>query len=113
MKDILMMFKGGLSLIPSRLFRFLKKLFCCIWFYAYTSVIPMVLAIAVMGIAKTFTPNTNAATTVFKILATVGQIIPLSCSLYIFEYELIDTDEDSAELCFAICALVIASLWLK
>ena len=106
-------FKKGLKLIPSRLFRFIKKLFCSAWFYAYTALIPMVFAFVVMFLIKTFTQNANAAMIVFKILATVGQIIPLSSSLYISERELIATDEDSAELCFAICAIVIAALWLR
>ena len=104
--------KIGLGLIPSRLFRFIKKLFVNLWFYAYISLIPMLIAFVVMQLVKTFTYNINAAGIVFKILATIGQIIPLSFLLYLSECELIDTDEDSAELCFAICALVIAALWL-
>ena len=113
MKDIIRMFKGGLSLIPSHLLRFIKKAFCAIWIYAYTSVIPMVLAFVVMELVKTFTTNTNAAIIVFKILAIICQIIPLSSSLYISECELINTEEDSAELCFAICVSVIVAIWLK
>lgn len=104
--------KIGLGLIPSRLFRFIKKLFVNLWFYAYISLIPVLIALVGMYLVKTFTQNTNAASIVFKVLATAGQIIPLSFSLYISECESIDTDEDSAELCFAICALVIAALWL-
>ena len=105
--------KIGLGLIPSRLFRFIKKLFVILWFYTYISLIPMLIAFAGMCLVKTFTQNTNAAGIVFKILATIGQIFPLSFSLYVSEYELIATEEDSAELCFAICAAVIAALWLK
>jgi hypothetical protein len=105
--------KMGLGLIPSRLLRFIKKIFVNLWFYAYISLIPILIAFVGMYLVKTFTQNTNAAGIVFKILATIGQIIPLSFSLYISEYELIATDEDSAELCFAICAVVISALWLK
>jgi hypothetical protein len=106
-------FKNGLKLIPSRLFRFIKKAFCSAWFYAYISVIPLIIAVAIAFLVKVITQNANAATIVFKILATVGQIIPLSCSLYISENELIDTDEDSAELCIAICVSVIVAIWLN
>ena len=103
--------KIGLGSIPSLLFRFIKKLFVILWFYAYMSIIPLAIAFVVMYFVKTFAPN--AAVIVFKILATIGQIIPLSFSLYSSEYELVHTDEDSAELCFAICAVVITALWLK
>ena len=104
--------KMGLELILSCLFRSIKKLIVNLWFYFYISLIPMLIALVGMYLVKTFTQNTNAAGIVFKILATIGQIIPLSFSLYISEYELIATDEDSAELCFAICAVVISVLWL-
>ena len=106
-------FKSGLKLIPSRLFRFIKKLFCCAWSYAYTSLIPMLFALGVMFIVKSFTSNATAASIVFKILATIGQIMPLSMSLYISEWELTDTNENSSEMCFTICAIVIAVLWFK
>ncbi len=113
MKNFFEPIKIGLGLIPSRLFRFVKKLLVALWFYTYTSLIPMLIAFVVMYLVITFTQNTNAAGIAFKILATIGQIIPLSFSLYLSEHELVATDEDSAELCFAICALVIAALWLK
>ena len=104
--------KRGLGLIPSCLFRFLKKFLVTLMFYAPISFIPMLIAFAGMQVVMSFSQNTNAAEIVFKILATVGQIIPLSFSLYLSEFELIDTDEDSTELCFAICALTIAAIWL-
>ena len=104
--------KIGLGIIPSRLFQFIKKLLVILTFYVPISFIPMLVAFAVMQAVMTFSKNINAAEIVFKILASVGQIIPLSFSLYLSEFELIDTDEDSAELCFAICALVIVTLWL-
>ena len=113
MKTFLKPIKIGLGLIPSRLFRFVKKLFVNLWFYFYISLIPMLIAFGGMYLIKSFTQNTNAASIVFKILATIAQIIPLSFSLYLSECELIETDEDSAELCFAIFVLVIAVLWLK
>ena len=105
--------KTGLGLIPSGLFRFIKKLFVNLWFYSYISLIPILIAFVGMHIVEALSQNTNAASIVFKVLATVGQIVPLSLSLYISEEELSSTDEDSAELCFAICALVIVALWLK
>lgn len=105
-------FKRGLKLIPSRLFGFIKKLLPCLWFYTYTSAIPILIALVIMGLVKLATGSVVAATLTFNILATIGQIVPLASSLYISEHELIDTDEDSAEICFIICALVIAALWL-
>lgn len=105
--------KIGLGLIPSLLFRFIKKLLVALVFYAWFSLIPMLIAFGIMHLVTTFAQNANAASIVFKILATIGQIIPLSFSLYLSEHELIATDEDSAELCFAICASVIVAIWLK
>ena len=104
--------KIGLGLIPSRLFRFIKKLLVILMFYGWISLIPMLIAFVGMQLVMTFSQNANVADIVFKILATIGQIIPLSFSLYLSEHELIATDEDSAELCFTICALVIVALWL-
>lgn len=113
MKNIFGVIKIGLGLLPSRLFRFIKKLLVNLVVYTCASLIPILIAFVVMYLVITFAQNTNAAGIVFKILATTGQIIPLSFSLYISEHELIEADEDSAELCFAICALVIAALWIK
>ena len=110
---ILEAFKKGLKEIPSCLFTFIKKLFANAWVYAYSCVIPVAIAFVVMLLVKTISGNADAASLVFKILATIGQIIPLSMSLYISEWELIDTNENSAEICFTICALVIAALWIK
>lgn len=111
MKKILTPFKKGLTEIPSCLFCFIKKLFANGWIYAYISVIPMAISLVAMFIVKTITENTEAATLVFKILATIGQIIPLSFSLYASEWELIETSENSSELCFIICTSVIIALW--
>lgn len=111
--SILEAFKKGLKEIPSCLFNFIKKLFVNGWFYAFVSVIPITIALVAMLLVKTITGNADAADLVFKILATIGQIIPLSMSLYISEWELTDTNENSSEMCFTICALVIAVLWLK
>jgi putative Mn2+ efflux pump MntP len=103
-------FKKGLKEIPSCLFSFIKKLFPNAWFYGMFSTIPLLIAVAGMFLAKTFTTHATSIL-VFKILATIGQIIPLSTSLYLSEWELIETNEDSAEICFIICALVIAIIW--
>lgn len=105
-------FKKGLKEIPACLFNFIKKLFANGWIYAYISVIPMAIAFIVTYLVKTITGNADAAVLVFKILATLGQIIPLSMSLYLSEWELVDTNDNSSEICFTICALVIAALWL-
>lgn len=112
MKTILKPIKIGLGLIPSRLFRFIKKFLVILMFYGWISSIPFLIAFVGMQLVMIFSKDTNVADIAFKILATIGQIIPLSFSLYLSEVELIDTDEDSAELCFTICALIIAALWL-
>ena len=111
--SILEAFKKGLKEIPYCLFNFIKKLFVNSWFYGYISLIPMTIAFVVMYLVKTITGNADAAALVFKILATIGQIIPLSFSLYISEWELTETNENSSEICFTIFTLVIAALWLK
>ena len=112
LKEYFMIFKRGLVLIPSRLFGFIKKLFPNVWFYFMFSLIPLLIAFIAMSITEALTHN-GAAAMVFKIISTIGQIIPLSMSLYLSESELIDTDEDSAEICFTLCAAVIAYIWLK
>ena len=105
-------FRKGLKEIPSCLFNFIKKFFANGWFYAYFSAIPMIIALVVMLLVKTITGNADAAVLVFKILATAGQIIPLSMSLYISEWELINSNENSSEICCTICALAITALWI-
>ncbi len=112
MKDYFKIFKKGLMEIPSCLFSFIKKLFPNAWFYFMFSLIPLGIALIAMSLVEALTHNSIAADLVFKILSTIGQIIPLSVSLYLSEWELIETNEDSAEICFTICALVIAALWL-
>ena len=106
-------FKEGLNLIPSCLWRFIKKLFVIGFFYGLLISIPLLISLGGMFLVKVITQNIGVASLTFKILATIGQIIPLSVSLYASESELIDTDENSAELCFAICAAVIAYIWIK
>jgi hypothetical protein len=111
--NILEVFKKGLTEIPSCLFSFIKKLFPNLWFYGVISTIPLVISLVAMFLVKVFTQSASVAALVFKILATIGQIIPLSTSLYISEWELVENNEDSSEICFMICALVIVLLWLK
>lgn len=103
--------KIGLGLIPSGLLRFVKKFIVVLTFYAIGTLIPVLISFGVMQLLVTFDTQ-DSANMAFKILFTIGQIIPLSFSLYLSEYELGSTDEDSEELCFAICAVVIASLWI-
>lgn len=104
-------FIRGLRLIPSCLFSFIKKVFPNAWIYCVISFIPLLISLLARSLVEAFTQNRDAGIMVFKILNTIGQIIPLSTTLYITEYELIDTDEGSAEICFTICALVIVALW--
>lgn len=109
MKEFLEAFKTGFGLIPSCLFRFIKKLIAPFIVYALFSILPI---LSVFGIMSLYSVP-NVVRIVVKILATIWQIVPLSFSLHLSEFELEATDEDSAELCFAICALVIAALWIK
>lgn len=106
-------FQKGLKEIPSCLFNFIKKIFANGWIYVIISSIPLLAALIAMYIAEALTHNHSTASLVFKIVATVGQIIPLSMSLYMSEWELIDTNENSSEICFTICAAVIAYIWLN
>ena len=111
--NILEAFKKGLKEIPSCLFNFIKKLLANGWFYFVISLIPLLISLIAMSIVVEVTHNHSAAAMVFKIISTIGQIIPLSMSLYISEWELTDTNENSSEMCFAICIAVIAYIWLK
>ncbi len=104
-------FKEGLKLIPPRLFRFIKKLFCNIFFYGFFIAIPLLISLGGMFLVKVVSQNVEAATLTLQILFTIGQIIPLSMSLCASEKDLIKSDEGSAELCFAICVFVIAYTW--
>lgn len=105
--------KKGLKEIPSCLFNFIKRLIANGWLYGVISLIPLLVAFIAMSIAEALTHNHSTASLVFKIVATIGQIIPLSMSLYMSEWELIDTNENSSDICFTICAAVIAYIWLN
>lgn len=104
-------FKEGFKLIPSRLFRFIKKLFCVGFFYGIGLVIPAIISLVGMFLVKVVSQNVETASLTFKVLFTIGQIVPLSISLHVSENELINTDEDSAELCYAICVSFIVCIW--
>lgn len=106
-------FKKGLKEILPCLFNFLKKLFANGWLYCVVLLIPLLIAFIAMSIAEAITHNHSAAAMVFKIISTIGQIIPLSMSLYMSEWELTGTNENSSEMCFVICATVIAYIWLS
>lgn len=105
-------FKEGLKLVPSRLFRFLKKLVGNLFIYGLILIIPLIIALGIMFLVKILTQDTDISTMAFKIFATIGQIIPLAISLHVSENELIATNEDSAELCFAICVVIIGWIWI-
>ena len=111
--SILEAFKKGIKEIPLCLFNFIKKLFVNGWVYGMFLLIPLLIALVTMSIVEALTHNHSAASTVFKIISTIGQIIPLSMSLYISGWELTETNENSSEICFAICVAVIAYLWLR
>ena len=105
--------KKGLEAIPHCLLNFAKKLAVNAAFYIVGVSVPLLVALPVLYIVGVTTHNHSAALLVFKIIFTIGQIIPLSVSLYISEWELTNTNENSSELCFAVCATVIAYVWLK
>ena len=105
-------FKEGLKLVPSRLFRFIKKLVCNLFIYGPVLTIPLIIAFGIMFLVKILTQDTDIAIMAFKIFATIGQIIPLTISLYVSENEFIKNNEDSSELCFAICVVIIGCIWI-
>ena len=104
-------FKEGLKLVPSRLFRFIKKLYGAGFLYSIGLVIPVIISLVGMFLVKVVSQNVEAASLTMKILFTIGQIVPLSISLHVSENELINTDENSAELCYAICVSFIVYIW--
>jgi hypothetical protein len=105
-------FKNGLKLIFRNLVSFAKKLYVIAFAYGFSLVIPISVALLVMlGLSLIPGIDSNVPLLIFKILATAGQIIPLSIYLYISENELKQTNEDAPELCFAFCAAVITWIW--
>ncbi len=107
-------FKKGLKLIWRGLFNFLKKLALVIFFYGVPMIVPMLISLLLLWLLSSISTIDQAvAVLVFKIVATVGQIIPLSIYLGIAENEVKYSDEFSAELGFAFCAAVIAFIWIR
>jgi hypothetical protein len=108
--DYYFAFIDGLKLLPRYLFNFLKKLVGVSFLYGITMGIPVIVA-GLIGWLLSLIPgiSPNAAGLVFKIIASVGQIIPLSMYLSTVE-DLAKTQEDAPELCFAVCVTVI--MWI-
>ena len=105
-------FKEGLKLIFRNFVSFIKKLYVIVFFYGLPMGIPMSVALLILwGLSNIPAIDPSVASLIFKIIATVGQIIPLSIYLYIAETELIRTNEEAPELCFAFCAAVITWIW--
>ena len=106
-------FIGGLKLIPRYLFSFIKKMYLIIFFYGLPMTIPILVALSILWVLSSIPGiDPQIAQLVFKIIVTVGQIIPLSIYLYIADNELNKTDEDAPELCIACCAAVITWIWV-
>lgn len=106
-------FLGGLKLIPRYLFDFVKKFVVLTFFYGITMGIPLIFSLLIFWLLSIIPGiSLNAAGLVYKIIATVGQIIPLSINLYLAENQLAKTKENSPELCFAFCAATIAWIWI-
>lgn len=105
-------FKKGLKLILRNFFSFLKKLYVILFFYGIAMIIPIGVALLILwGLSIIPGIPPAAPRLVFKIIATAGQVIPLSIYLYVAENELKQTQEDAPELCFAFCAAVITWIW--
>lgn len=105
-------FKDGLKLIFRNFCSFVKKLGGIVFLYGLPMIIPMSVALLISwGLSIIPGIDPEVASLVFKILATAGQIIPLSIYLYVAENELTQTNEGAPELCFAICTAVITWIW--
>ena len=105
-------FREGLKLIFRNFVGFVKKLCVIAFFYGLPMIIPVSVALLILwGLSNIPGIDSNVASLIFKIILTVGQIIPLSIYLYIAETELIRTNEEAPELCFALCAAVITWIW--
>ena len=111
--SILEAFTKGLKEIPSSLFRFIAKLFTNGYLYFVSSLPTLLISFVIMAIVKGLSQDSYAAAMAFKIIFTIGQIIPLAMSIYMSEWELASTNENSSELCYAICAAIIAYVWIK
>lgn len=105
-------FLGGFKLIFRDFIKFIKKLLLILFLYGLPMVIPMsVAALILWGLSNIPGIDPKVALLICKIIATAGQIIPLSIYLYVAENELTQTNEDAPELCFAFCAAVITWIW--
>jgi hypothetical protein len=105
-------FKKGLKLIFRNFVSFVKKLFVVAFLYGLPMIIPLSVAVLMRwGLSSIPGIDPYVASLICKIIATAGQIIPLSIYLYVAENELIITNEDAPELCFAFCAAVITLIW--
>jgi len=105
-------FKDGLKLLFRNFVSFLKRLCVIIFFYGLPMCIPMIAALLIIWVLSLIPGIDNGIISlVFKIVATAGQIIPLSIYLYVAENELKKTQENAPELCFAFCATVITLIW--
>ena len=106
-------FKDGLKLIFRNFVSFAKKLYVIVFLYGLPMIIPISVSLLILwGLTSIPGINPKVATLIFKIIATAGQIIPLSIYLYVAENELTQTSEDAPELCFAFCAAVITWIWI-
>ncbi len=104
-------FKEGLSLIFPEFFSFFKKMLAVLVLYAISATIPFTIVVLIVWLLGAAGIDPKVASLVFKILATIGQIIPLSIYLSESEKQLKQTNEDAPELCFALCTAVIIWLW--
>ena len=105
-------FKEGLKLVFRDFRNFIKKLCGVIFFYGLPMTIPVLFALLVQWVLSCIPGiDKEVEVLIFKITATVGQIIPLSIYLQTAETELKNTDEASPELCFAFCVVAITWIW--
>ena len=105
-------FKNGLKLIIYKFSEFIKKLSVIAFLYGLLMIIPISVSLLIFwGVSHIPGITPAISRHVFKIIATAGQIIPVSIYLYVSENELKQTNEGSPELCFAFCATVITLIW--
>lgn len=110
--DYFYAFKEGLRLILRYLWSFIKKLSVIAFLYGLPMVIPCIVSLLLLWVLSLIPGiSTDIELIIFKIIFTVGQIIPLSIYLYCSENELKEANEDAPELCFACCAAIITWVW--
>lgn len=104
-------FIEGIKKIPLHLGKFIKKILSTVFVYAYSSILPIAFALLVHWILSLTDIPSEISSIIFKILSTIGQIIPLSVALYSSDEEFERTNNEFSDLCFAVCIAAIVWIW--